>query len=1056
MKLYVQAYFNKGYKFLESGNFQKAIECYDKTLELDPSYVEAWYNKGIALNKMGIYPEAIICYDMALILNPNYIDALNNKFVALINLKMFDEALKNFDGVKCIDPYFALELKERADGNFNEAVKGHNLRNNLVLAITIYKVILKKGLVKGTVEYASALANQGISMTILAENGINSASNYNRAIELLHSARKEGFDNDTENYFVTIVEEGIARLRFGALSINQLHLKKSIELFKYIREENCELMGYSPLDLYCFEILARKELANFGIDEESNQQEAHKIFQMAIKGISSDDLLKKSLQLCMFAIRGLNSKENLKVAIDLFESLDSHKKHENIGIEIGIRLDLIEYGIDPCDNYNKVMSLCENTRKKVIDKKSCASSFNDEAIAEMRFSNFSPNSVENLENAIKLFKKSRNNGFVKNSINYANTLMSEAVACQWLAERGINRDDNLNKAINLCIRAKNEGFKRNSLYYGKAMLNEGNAKLLKAKFSSKKEDIIENAKESISISESSREKGLIEGTPDYGKTLVNEGVAREILADMNVQRNTNLKKAINLYERARSEGLEPNTLDYGKALMNESLIRLSNPKLDDRKNDANSMIMDAKKIFLRLNDRFYIIKINGNIGYLCYSNKKYNKAYEFLKEAIKYIEDERSSIKTYEYKKEYFKTVISIYETMVFTCLALGKKDKKHNEEAFKYAELTKGRAFLEILAEKRINSNESFMDLDNTILNEINREPIDLNNLKNILNDKCLIEYFLGQDTLAIFVINKAGLTIKVKEIYENVFEKTDELRKLIFDLQNYCSKRIDPNNTQEYKSAEKILEELYDMLIKPIIDKISEETDLVIIPHKFLHVIPFQALKDDKYLIEDYKISFAQSASSLKFLKKGMTKEALVVVGGYDEDDEAAEVAKILDATLITKNEANKDRIINEIENKGIIHFSSHGEFDPYNPEFSKILLGDGFLTAADFMNLDTNASLITLSACETGLNSIESGDELEGFIRAIQYSGCRFVIASLWKVPIPSTEELFVDFYSNIVSSNMVEIDGIVSGMQKAEMNLIEKYGFFQWASFQVYGI
>src|SRR6185503_20552385 len=57
--------------------------------------------------------------------------------------------------------------------------------------------------------------------------------------------------------------------------------------------------------------------------------------------------------------------------------------------------------------------------------------------------------------------------------------------------------------------------------------------------------------------------------------------------------------------------------------------------------------------------------------------------------------------------------------------------------------------------------------------------------------------------------------------------------------------------------------LEELYGLLIAPLRKQLQAE-HLVIVPHSFLHYLPFHALTDgERYLIDDFTISYAPSAS-------------------------------------------------------------------------------------------------------------------------------------------------------------------------------------------------
>ena len=63
------------------GEYQKAIECCDKAIEIDPSWVGAIGNKGNALTHLGRYQEAFALYDRALKINPRDFMAWYNKGV---------------------------------------------------------------------------------------------------------------------------------------------------------------------------------------------------------------------------------------------------------------------------------------------------------------------------------------------------------------------------------------------------------------------------------------------------------------------------------------------------------------------------------------------------------------------------------------------------------------------------------------------------------------------------------------------------------------------------------------------------------------------------------------------------------------------------------------------------------------------------------------------------------------------------------------------------------------------------------------------------------------
>jgi CHAT domain-containing protein len=92
------------------------------------------------------------------------------------------------------------------------------------------------------------------------------------------------------------------------------------------------------------------------------------------------------------------------------------------------------------------------------------------------------------------------------------------------------------------------------------------------------------------------------------------------------------------------------------------------------------------------------------------------------------------------------------------------------------------------------------------------------------------------------------------------------------------------------------------------------------------------------------------------------------------------------------------------------------------------------DGRLEVKEVFGLDLKAGLVVLSACETGLGKISSGDELVGLTRAFIYAGTPSVVASLWKVEDSSTAYLMSSFYKNLKTMTKVE------ALRQAQLNLI----------------
>ena len=62
-----------------SGSYQKAMDCYDKIIRINPLNVQAWKNKGIVLARLKRNKEALKCTDMALSIDPSFESAWYNK-----------------------------------------------------------------------------------------------------------------------------------------------------------------------------------------------------------------------------------------------------------------------------------------------------------------------------------------------------------------------------------------------------------------------------------------------------------------------------------------------------------------------------------------------------------------------------------------------------------------------------------------------------------------------------------------------------------------------------------------------------------------------------------------------------------------------------------------------------------------------------------------------------------------------------------------------------------------------------------------------------------------
>jgi CHAT domain-containing protein len=113
--------------------------------------------------------------------------------------------------------------------------------------------------------------------------------------------------------------------------------------------------------------------------------------------------------------------------------------------------------------------------------------------------------------------------------------------------------------------------------------------------------------------------------------------------------------------------------------------------------------------------------------------------------------------------------------------------------------------------------------------------------------------------------------------------------------------------------------------------------------------------------------------------------------------------------------------------------LHFATHGLVNEKNPKLSGLVLTredsssteDGILHLGEIYNLNLNADLVVLSACETGLGQVAKGEGIIGLTRGFLYAGASNLLVSLWQVSDVTTADLMVDFY-----------DKMLGGMSKPE--------------------
>jgi CHAT domain-containing protein len=324
---------------------------------------------------------------------------------------------------------------------------------------------------------------------------------------------------------------------------------------------------------------------------------------------------------------------------------------------------------------------------------------------------------------------------------------------------------------------------------------------------------------------------------------------------------------------------------------------------------------------------------------------------------------------------------------------------------------------------------------------------------------DRALVEYTTVDDRLVAFVVTNQGVKVMRDLGSESGMETEIERCRFQIDTLRYGSTRVRNHLPALTERTQKHLRSLYDRLLRTIEPEIGER-QLVIVPHRALHYLPFQALHDgESYLIERREVSFAPSAVVLQQCldqPKHHFRNALLLGVADEQIPGVHEELRALDHVFAKVKRFSDEAATTEVLRKNsadvdVLHLACHAQFRSDNPLLSSLRLSDGWFTARDAYGLKLNCGLVTLSACETGMNTVAPGDELMGLARGFLSAGSATVLMSLWTVDDQATAELMIAFYEELARTKSP-----AAALRNAQLKLLEQrpHPFF-WSPFVVVG-
>jgi len=489
------------------------------------------------------------------------------------------------------------------------------------------------------------------------------------------------------------------------------------------------------------------------------------------------------------------------------------------------------------------------------------------------------------------------------------------------------------------------------------------------------------------------------------------------------------------------------------------------------------------------------------------------RAIEMLVEAVEVVENLRGALKVEEFRSGFLTNKMDLYEDLVRLLIDAGRV-----EDALSYAERSRSRNFIDILAEqdfelksdrekqlyeqqrslaRRLQSMTAAVrqEKDPAAREDLSRQlealrteyadllveiraanpqlfsfvSVDVASLKDLSaaldRGVSLLVYYVMKDEVAIWVVRDGNLTLR------RVKADRDQLTEQVRDYRLMVQRR---ESLDRVRAASQQLEGL---LIAPVQDLISGSPAVGIVPHRCLHYLSFASLHDgEAFLVERYPLFYSPSASVLaRVLRRdtpvgpedadGRRALRVLAVGNpatgdpayalpFSEKEVQSLARDFVDVTLLVGEKATEQWVRDHIGDFDVIHLATHGYFDSVNPLFSALVLtpdaaggDDGLLELHEVSGLRVNARLVTLSACQSALGELQSGDELVSMSRAFMYAGTGSIMSTLWRVDDVATALLAKHFYRDYAGRSIelfatqdATLPGKAASLRRAQLRVM----------------
>lgn len=323
---------------------------------------------------------------------------------------------------------------------------------------------------------------------------------------------------------------------------------------------------------------------------------------------------------------------------------------------------------------------------------------------------------------------------------------------------------------------------------------------------------------------------------------------------------------------------------------------------------------------------------------------------------------------------------------------------------------------------------------------------------------DALLLEYFQTDEMLYLFALSKNSIQLFPIPISKK--ELSEKIKTLRHILSSY--RLVNTKQKEAFAIYTQTAHWFYQNILAVALKEKSEKR-LIIVTDGALGHLPFETFlvqqasntsnyNNLNYLMNDYSISYNYSSTLWKENKAINTQnnhQMLACAADYEQKGaiiknrlpQVARLRKNLQPLAAAQKEVEGLKQLFEgnflfgeavseayfkqtASEYGIIHLAMHGVLNPKYPMLSSLAftespdsLEDDLLQAYEIAQLQLNADLVVLSACETGYGKFEEGEGIVSLARSFMYAGTPSLVVSLWAVNDFSTALIMSYFYQNL---------------------------------------